>query len=323
MMQKDMPLVSVGLPIYNRPEGLRRTLECFVNQTYVNIEIIIADNCSPDPEVEKIAREYAAKDDRISYFRHEENKGWGYNTNFVIEKAKGEYFLRATDDDWWDVTFIEKIMNLMLNDSKAVLGYSNFIEVDHNFEKSRYHIDDHLPLLQEFTGPSAVKNVCKYVNQFEGFGKSDIYFSIFKTSLLRAPFVFNTLKNQVLAGDLLIVLDCLSRGTFVVVPEVLMKVSFGNEKHYEMAQSKSKKIDFLFATFDYQNFIDVRKKWIHYFKMQFSIVSKSDFKFFEQLKIKAIIRRRIIYFYYDLICVNSRIRYFNIFNKLKRKYYLE
>jgi len=27
-----MPLVSVGVPTYNRPEGLRRTLECITGQ---------------------------------------------------------------------------------------------------------------------------------------------------------------------------------------------------------------------------------------------------------------------------------------------------
>ena len=110
-MHNNLPLVSIGLPIFNRPEGLIRSLECLVNQTYQNIEIVIADNCSSNPEVEKIAREYVAKDARITYYRHDSNKGWGYNTNFVIEKAKGDYFMRATDDDWWDITFIEKVMH--------------------------------------------------------------------------------------------------------------------------------------------------------------------------------------------------------------------
>jgi len=33
-MIETTPLVSVGIPTYNRPDGLRRTLECITNQSY-------------------------------------------------------------------------------------------------------------------------------------------------------------------------------------------------------------------------------------------------------------------------------------------------
>ena len=322
-MRDISPLVSVGLPIFNRPEGLRRTLECFVNQTYANIEIIIADNCSPDPEVEKIAREYVAKDDRISYFRHEENKGWGYNTNFVIEKVKGEYFLRATDDDWWDVTFIEKIMNLMLNDSKVVLGYSNFIEVDIHGEKSKWHLENHLPLLNAFTGVDRTKNLKNYINQFEGFGKSCLYFSIFKTDNLRSDFVRNALQKEILAGDLLINFYCLLKGNVAIVPEVLMKASFGNEKLYEIHKTENGLRDFLFFTFDSKQYRSVKQKWKKYFRLHLPLINESNLSVKSKVTLKLALVRRILIFNYDLICVNTNTRIFNIFYRLRRKHYLE
>ena len=323
MMQTDMPLVSVGLPIYNRPEGLRRTLECFVNQTYANIEIIIADNCSPDPEVEKIAREYVAKDDRISYFRHEENKGWGYNTNFVIEKAKGEYFLRATDDDWWDVTFVEKVMNLMLSNPTASRGFSNFIEVDVNGEKSKLYLADHLPLLQTFTGFDHTKNLKNFISQFEGFGKACLYFSIFKIEHLRSPFVIKALADQILAGDLLINFYFLLRGNVVIVPEVLMKATFGNEKLYEFHKVENKVRDFLFFTIDTKQYLSVKQKWKQYFRLYFPLISNSNLSYKSKIILKIAVIRRILIFNYDLICVNTNTRIFNIFYRLRRKHYLE
>ena len=39
-MIENQPLVSVGIPTYNRPEGLRQTLDCITFQTYKNLEII-------------------------------------------------------------------------------------------------------------------------------------------------------------------------------------------------------------------------------------------------------------------------------------------
>jgi glycosyltransferase involved in cell wall biosynthesis len=53
-MTKMYPLVSIGVPTYNRPLGIKRVLDCLTNQTYTNLEIVISDNCSTDPEVEKV-----------------------------------------------------------------------------------------------------------------------------------------------------------------------------------------------------------------------------------------------------------------------------
>jgi FkbM family methyltransferase len=102
----DSPLVSVGIPTYNQPEGLRRTLKCITQQTYKNLEIIISDNCSPGPETENVVKEFILKDTRILFFRQDENRGVINNFKFVFEKARGEYFMWAADDDEWDSKFI-------------------------------------------------------------------------------------------------------------------------------------------------------------------------------------------------------------------------
>ena len=95
-------LVSVGIPTYNRPQGLRLALECVTLQTYKNLEIIISDNFSTNPEVELVIKEYKDKDQRIRYFRNSENIGATKNFDLVLEKATGKYFMWAADDDEWD-----------------------------------------------------------------------------------------------------------------------------------------------------------------------------------------------------------------------------
>lgn len=105
-MANSKPLVSVGIPAYNRPEGLRRTLESITRQTYKNLEIIVSDNCSPDPNVEHIARDFQKLDNRIQYFRQTENTGAMSNFRFVLGKARGEYFMWAADDDFISEDFI-------------------------------------------------------------------------------------------------------------------------------------------------------------------------------------------------------------------------
>ncbi len=101
------PLVSVGLPTYNRPEGLRRALECIIKQSYGNLEIIVSDNASPGDETGRVVGEYMARDGRISYVRQDRNIGVIPNFQYVLANSAGEYFMWAADDDEWDPSFIE------------------------------------------------------------------------------------------------------------------------------------------------------------------------------------------------------------------------
>lgn len=126
LTKKRRPLVSVGVPTYNRPAGLRRTIECITTQTYRNLEIIISDNASPNPEVERVVREFRQRDPRIQYYRQNENKGASFNFKFVLKNARGEYFMWAADDDEWENFYIEKLVSLLEKPSMKRFIAANF-----------------------------------------------------------------------------------------------------------------------------------------------------------------------------------------------------
>ena len=102
------PLVSIGIPTYNRADSyLKQALKSALKQTYQNLEIIVADNCSTDNTEDFVNR---ISDSRIRYFRHNKNILVNDNFNFCLEKAKGEYFLLLHDDDLIDQDFVEVCM---------------------------------------------------------------------------------------------------------------------------------------------------------------------------------------------------------------------
>ena len=108
MVKNSDPIVSIGIPTYNRAQGyLKETLECALAQTYPNIEIIVADNCSPDNTREVVA---SHGDRRIRYFRHESGMKPNDNFNFCLQQATGAYFLLLPDDDKIDPDFIDTCM---------------------------------------------------------------------------------------------------------------------------------------------------------------------------------------------------------------------
>ncbi len=95
---QEKPLVSVTIATFNRCEKLQKAIESVINQTYKNLEIIIADNHSEDG-TEKLCQQYAAKDSRIKYFRHDENLGMTANANFFAKQMTGKYWVGLCDDD--------------------------------------------------------------------------------------------------------------------------------------------------------------------------------------------------------------------------------
>ena len=109
------PLVSVGLPCYNRPEMLRRAIECILNQTYKNLEIIISNDASPNPAVKPMLDEFAARDSRIRLYHQPVDLECYGNYYFVQQQATGPYFMYAQDDDWWEPEFVELLVDNLEN----------------------------------------------------------------------------------------------------------------------------------------------------------------------------------------------------------------
>lgn len=121
-MKMEEPLVSIGIPAYNRPEGLLRTLECILQQTYRHLEIIVSDNCSPTDAVEKVVEQVKVRDERIHYFRQPQNIGMHSNFKFTLAQATGEFFMWAADDDEWDKRFVEECLKSIGSAASVMSG---------------------------------------------------------------------------------------------------------------------------------------------------------------------------------------------------------
>lgn len=103
------PAISIGLPTYNRAETLDRAIASALGQTYGNLELIVSDNGSVDA-TQRLCRQWAARDPRVRYLRHESNAGPTSNFNAVISEMRGEYALLLADDDWLDPDYVERCL---------------------------------------------------------------------------------------------------------------------------------------------------------------------------------------------------------------------
>lgn len=101
----ELPLVSVGIPTYNRVGTLRRTVESVLAQDYPRLEIVISDNASTDG-TQAYCEAAAAGDSRVRYVRQPVNAGAEANFRRALELASGPLFMWLADDDWIDPEYI-------------------------------------------------------------------------------------------------------------------------------------------------------------------------------------------------------------------------
>jgi glycosyltransferase involved in cell wall biosynthesis len=128
-MNKPLPRVSVGMPVYNGEPYITQAIDSILSQTFTDFELIISDNASTDG-TEQICRKYTASDSRVSYHRSDWNRGAAWNHNQVVELARGEYFKWQCHDDYCDPTLLEKCLAVVDSDPDVVLCYPHFVRVD-------------------------------------------------------------------------------------------------------------------------------------------------------------------------------------------------
>lgn len=97
---KTLPLISVVMPVYNPAEiYLRACLDSVLAQSYPHWELCIADDRSPKAHVQRVLREYEAKDSRIKVVYREQNGHISAASNSALEIAKGDFVALLDHDD--------------------------------------------------------------------------------------------------------------------------------------------------------------------------------------------------------------------------------
>lgn len=127
-----VPLISVNLPTFNRARFVAQAIDSVLQQTFINWELNILDNCSTDGTWELIK---SYQDSRIRTYRNEENKGMVFSWNRLVQLSRGQYVCFLADDDWYAPNRLEKLLKF-LQDNPECWGVCDYlIEVDENGNK--------------------------------------------------------------------------------------------------------------------------------------------------------------------------------------------
>ncbi|ECC1481281.1 glycosyltransferase, partial [Salmonella enterica subsp. salamae] len=100
----DTMLVTIIIACYNAEQYIQDTLDSCINQTYSNVQIIIADDCSKDNSVNIInnwieARRKTHPHTECILITNDKNRGIPANFNNGLRYAKGEWIKCLGSDD--------------------------------------------------------------------------------------------------------------------------------------------------------------------------------------------------------------------------------
>lgn len=115
-----MATVSIVLPVYNGEKFLSKALDSIINQTYVDWELIVVNDCSQDGTL-AIIKEYMQKDNRVFLVNNEENMKLPQSLNIGFRWAKGMYLTWTSDDNIFMADALEKMVTYLDTHSEKMV----------------------------------------------------------------------------------------------------------------------------------------------------------------------------------------------------------
>ncbi len=114
----DEEMVSIITPLYKCENFIEETIKCVIGQTYKKWEMLLIDDCTPDNSSE-IVKKYSQIDNRIKYFKLDENSGAAIARNRGLKEAKGRFIAYLDADDLWKKDKLEKQIKFMIENNYA------------------------------------------------------------------------------------------------------------------------------------------------------------------------------------------------------------
>ncbi len=120
---------SVIIPLYNKSEFIIRAIESVLKQTYINFEIVVVDDGSKDDGAIKVEN----LNNQLVKLIKQENQGVSKARNIGVENSKYEYVVFLDGDDTWEISFLEKLKDLILLFPEAgIYGVNNNFYYENN-----------------------------------------------------------------------------------------------------------------------------------------------------------------------------------------------
>lgn len=127
----DAPMFSILTPVYDTPiRVLAQTIESVLAQECEDWELIVVDDCSPDPAVREVLRGYADRDPRVRVIERTTNGHIVAASNDAVQAARGEFAVLLDHDDLLTPDALARNAEEIAADAEVDYLYSDEDKVD-------------------------------------------------------------------------------------------------------------------------------------------------------------------------------------------------
>lgn len=205
--------VSVIMITYKHEQFIAKAIEGVLMQKCdFEVELIIADDCSPDKTEEKVFQiiKNHPKSSWIKYTKHKTNKGMISNFNWALNQCKGKYIALCEGDDYW-------------TDPLKLQKQVDFLEANEEYVMCGHKTE------QLFEGENTEIG---YLNNYQAgdFAPHNIWHNwmfataslVFSSCILKFPeyLIFSKHKHM-LQGDIFLIITALELGKIYGLPDTM------------------------------------------------------------------------------------------------------
>lgn len=206
------PRVVLGMPAYDRPDTMARTLESLLSQTRTDFAVVITDD-RPSPDVQAIVARYRALDGRIHYEANPTRLGMIGNwrqafTRGLARHPAADFFAWVSDHDIVHPRWLESLVAALDAHPRAVLAYAGTMRI---YEQERRRKSD----MGDTVGVDSRMSRLRTALTLTTAGNA--IYGLFRVDALRRAGVF----RAVLAPDRQVLCELASLGQFRQVEEPL------------------------------------------------------------------------------------------------------
>lgn len=127
-MNKNSPLVSIVIPVYNVEKYLNESVDSVLRQTCSNYEVILVDDGSTD-QSGLMCDEYLKVSDKITVI-HQENGGLSAARNTGLKASQGEYVYFLDSDDYIEDCALEHLLDTAIKESSDIVFFDGYVFFD-------------------------------------------------------------------------------------------------------------------------------------------------------------------------------------------------
>lgn len=203
-----VPLISIGIPVFNEDKFIEETLDSILRQDYPNVEIILSDNHSTDGTLD-ISRTVLSPYKNAQVLFNAENEGATRNFQRVLDMSSGKYFMWASGHDLWAENYLSSTVAALEKNPSAVLAFGTSQWIDEEGRELKKHFG--------YTDTRGMHPVARFLTVF--YGNMNPVLGVFRReSLLSADPL-----RAVIGADLILLTQLSLMGDFIHVPETMWK----------------------------------------------------------------------------------------------------